>query len=302
MSKTENFIKGVLTALITPFADGKIDFAAVQKMLDQQLEANIDGIVLAGSTGEGNFLSEQELSELIKFTKDHIAARTKITVGTASASTEESLNRAKIAEALGVDAVMLTVPYYVKPGQEGLYQHFKIIHDQTSLPIVVYTNPGRTGIDLADETIIRLAKLDRVIALKDAGGDIERPVRIGKYVDSSFHMLSGDDSNLIAFLAHGGHGLISVTSNILPKSMRDLYLLYKAGQGRQALELQRKLYDIYGAIFAESNPIGTKCAANMMGLCNDELRLPLTPATMKTRERLNSLKSLFLELENERRI
>lgn len=301
MTKTEIFFKGVITALITPFDDNKIDFISLEKILTKQLEANIDGIVLAGSTGEGNFLSDQELSELIGAVKKQVNGKTKIIVGVSSASTEESLNRAKIAESLGVDAVMLTAPYYVRPTQEGLYQHFKTIHDQTILPIMLYAHPGRTGIDLTDDTIIKLANLERIVALKDAGGDIERPVRISKHVDN-FNMLSGDDTNIIAFMAHGGAGLVSVTSNILPKAMRSLYTLYQSGKAKEALELQKKLYDVYGAVFSESNPIGTKCAAHMMGLCNEELRLPLTPPTITTKQKMNNLKSLFLELENERRV
>ena len=264
---------GLITALITPFKNNTIDLESLKKLLDHQKQCGVKAVVIAGSTGEMPTLSPEEYKILIENTLK-FANGINVIVGSSSNNTETAVSRAICAEKKGAKAIMSTVPYYNRPTQEGLYLHFKAIHDATNIPIMLYTIPIRTGTDLADETVFRLAELPRIVAMKDSGSDIERTLRISAKLPN-FAILAGDDSVASAFYAQGASGLVSVTSNILPAEMSEVCKLLSDNNFREALLLQQKLWPLYNAMFIETNPVPVKYAASLLGLCSSDVRLPL---------------------------
>ena len=265
----------VITALITPFNSLGIDFASFKRLLDMQSLSGIKSIVVAGSTGEAATLSFDEYQELLNFAKQNSAL--KIIAGCNSSSTQVAIQIAKAAQEIGVDGLMVSIPAYNKPMQEGIYQHFKSIHDASNLPIMLYSVPSRTGVDFTLETIIRLCKLEKVAAFKDAGGNAMRALMLNAALKNKTIILSGDDEATLAFNAHGAQGVVSVMSNLLPEKVRQVQDLWFANNPLQALELQLELLPLYKSIFAETNPIGIKYAMSLMGLCKQDVRLPLCP-------------------------
>jgi 4-hydroxy-tetrahydrodipicolinate synthase len=278
-----NIYKGLITALITPFKDNKIDEKALERLISLQIQSGVNGLVIAGSTGEGTSLEEEEYYDLIKLAKEIAAKKTSIIAGLSAVATESAVKRVRKLSDLGIDGIMCTTPHYIRPEQDGIIQHFKMLHDSTKLPLMLYIHLGRTGVDLADSSILKLAEYERIIAIKDAGIDISRPLRLSGKLPLHFSMMTGNDENSIAYSSHGGKGCISVISNILPNECKQLQNYLDQGDYSQAIILQQKLFPLYEALFMESNPIGIKCAMHLLNLCSDETKLPLTIARLKTR-------------------
>lgn len=282
-----NIFQGLITAVITPFKVNKLDLDSLEKILNYQMAANVDAVMVSGSTGEGGSLTKEEYQLLIKTTLAVIDKKLPVIVGCHSVSTEFAVEIAKTVNTLSVDGIMCTTPAYVRPTQAGLYQHFEAIHSATNIPIMLYTVPSRTGIDFKDETILELAKLPRIMALKDSADDIERPLRISA-INKNFHMLA-DDLYALAWNAHGGKGCVSVAANLVPKLCKQLQIEWKKGDAKKSLEIQQKLLPLYMALFCESNPIPVKYGAKLLGLCNGELRLPLTEASEVTKDKISKV-------------
>ena len=294
--------KGLITAIITPQKDGKIDFDAFKMLVARQIEAEVNGIVVAGSTGEGNCLTTAETDSLLAAACEACHGHDiKIIAGVATASTAEALERVRLAQQHEIHGLMLTVPYYVKPSQAGIIKHFQMLHDNSTLPILIYDNPGRTGIGLTDETIIALGNMERVTGFKDAHDDMLRPTRISahfKDADGVFDLLSGNDDNILSYLGSGGVGLVSVVGNIMPKSMKKLCDLIVSGKREEAIALQQSMIPIYQAIFSVSNPIGVKAASAHLGHCSNECRLPLMPPAAREDDLIKSIVPLINKIEN----
>lgn len=268
---------GLITALITPFKNYDIDFASLKKLINHQIDGGIKSIVIAGSTGEAPTLLMEEYVTLIKAAIELSKGKLNVIAGCSSSSTKNSVEMAMTAENLGAVGLMCSPPPYNKPTQEGLYQHFKNIHNNTNIPIMLYAAPGRTGVDFTDDTIIKLAELPRIIAIKDCGGDLERPLRLISKIGNKLSILSGDDPITLSYNAQGAKGLVSPISNLFPKEIKQVQDLWAKGNHAKALELQIKLLPLYKALFSETNPISIKYAASLLGLCEAELRLPLYP-------------------------
>jgi 4-hydroxy-tetrahydrodipicolinate synthase len=277
-----NIFYGLITALITPFKDGRIDFLSLEKILEYQIANDIDALLIAGVTGEGLSLNREEYSTLLQAVLDINKKRVPIIVGYAS-NTKSVVEMALESEQAKVDGLMVVVPPYVKPSQAGLYEHFKTIHDATNLPIMLYSAPSRAGTDFIDDTIIKLSALPRIMAMKDCGADIERPLRLSAKLAKDFHLLTGDDSVYLAYSAQGGVGCVSVASNIMPKLCKELQAQWKKGNFKSALKIHQQLLPLYKALFKDGNPTGVKYAAQHLGLCSSELRLPLVQASPETK-------------------
>ena len=282
-----NIFKGLITAVITPFKNNQLDLIALGKILEYQIEHNVDGVVIAGTTGEGSSLSQDEYKILLQSAIAIVQKRMPIIAGCCSSNTSVALDIALICQEVEVDGLMCTIPPYVKPTAEGIYQHIKTIHDAIGLPIMIYNTQSRTGVNIADENILRLADLPRVMALKDTGTDIERPLRLHpllKQIKQNFNLLTGDDPMALAYNAHGGVGCVSVAGNIVPELCKNLQICCERNDFATALTIHRQLFPLYQALFAETNPIPVKYAASHLGLCTEELRLPLVAASAETRK------------------
>lgn len=299
----KQIFKGVITALITPQRDGKIDLDAFNGLLNRQFEADIDGIVIAGSTGEGVFLSIEEVDILLKeaFKAASSSGKsTKIIAGVSTASTAEALAKVRAAEKHPIDGLMLTTPYYVKPSCDGIAEHYKILHDNSESPILLYDNPGRTAVALQDSTITRLGSMERIIALKDAGSDMMRPLRLGDSTQlEGFAFLCGNDGDMLSYMANGGEGIVSVLSNIMPRTMKRLFRYIIENERQKSIALQRKIFNISENIFSVTNPVGIKCAHALMGHCSDNMRMPLMPLSDMQSDGIKSIIPLIDGLENE---
>jgi len=281
--------KGLFTALITPFTKtgeiaSQIDFTALEKIINFQIKNGVDGLVICGTTGEGATLSEDEQNELIKQSVKIIDKRVKVIAGTGSNCTIKAIRLTQKAQANGVDGALIVAPYYNKPTQEGLYQHYKAICEAANLPIILYNVPGRTIVNIADETTAKLAVLPQIIGLKDATGDLARLYTLNyelkkANISKNFAILSGEDMTAVSFNCSGGHGVISVTSNILPSICSKVQKLCLEGNFAQAHQLQLGLTNINKIMFLQSNPIVIKYAMYLMGLCSNYVRLPLTKPT-----------------------
>ncbi len=280
-----NIFDGTITALITPFSKGKINFASFESLIDRQIESGINGIVIGGSTGEGSSLTGDQYFELVKAASEYAGNRVSIFAGVTAIGTNEALIKLEKLSSLDVNGIMCTAPQYIKPEQEGLFQHFKSIHDATTTPLMLYIHPGRTACDFSDDTIFRIMDLERFLAIKDATSDLEKPLRI--LPKSDINMLTGNDSAALSYYANGGAGCVSVIANIFPKLCKQIDSSWKDGQIGKALVIQRELTPLYTSIFAESNPIGIKYAAYKLGLCSDEILLPLTFASKETRDKID---------------
>jgi 4-hydroxy-tetrahydrodipicolinate synthase len=291
--------KGVYTALITPFRYGEVDLDAFKKMVDWQIQSKVTGLVIGGSTGEGQSISEEELLKIIELAVSVSNGRVKIIANTGVISTIKSIELTKAAQELGVDGVMLIAPYYIRPTQEGLYQHFKTIHDLTQIPIILYNNPTRCGIDISNDTISKLSKLERIIALKDCSGDVSRCGKLRQKVDPDFEIVCGDDSLMLSLYSQGAVGLISTVANIVPALVVKLHHLWYNDRIKDAIELQDMFIPLNEALSCETNPIGYKYAASQFELCLPDVRLPLVqlsePHKKLVRETLQALKTKLYE-------
>lgn len=286
--------EGIHTALITPFLKYKIDFSSLEKILDHQLKSGVASVVVCGSTGEGYSLSVSERLEMFDFCVRYIKGKIKIIASVGTHNTEESVVIAQKAEHLGVDGMMLVTPYYNKPPQEGIYQHFAMIHNATSLPLMLYNIPGRSVVDMRDETISRLSELERIVALKDATGNLARPFTLREIYKSEITQLTGDDITSLPFYAAGGKGLVSVISNAFPIQYAEIYKLWKAGKVAEAQALHNKFIPLLVALNSDTNPISIKYVMSLLNLCTEEMRLPLALLNehnkAKIKEALESLK------------
>ncbi len=270
--------KGVITAIVTPFKNDKIDYDSYFKIIDKQLSAKIDGVLPCGTTGESPTLSYEEHLELIQKTVLYVNKRTLVIAGTGSNSTKEAIYLTEEACKLGVDGVLSVNPYYNKPTQEGLYQHFWQIAENSSVPVMLYNIPGRTNVNLLPETVARLAQHSKILSIKEATGDLNQMARV-KHLAPHLDLLSGDDSLLLPVLSIGGTGVVSVIGNIFPKTLKTIIDLYNQGDRNSALEKYYEIFPIMNMAFMETNPIPIKAALHWFGLCSDEIRLPLTKLT-----------------------
>lgn len=275
------------TALITPFRNGKVDEEALVKLVELQIAGGVDGIVPCGTTGESPTLSHEEHNLVIEICVKTAKGRVKIMAGTGSNSTAEAVAMTTQAAQAGVDSCLIVAPYYNKPTPEGIYQHFKALN-ACGVPLIIYNIPGRSVINIADETLARLFELENVVGIKDATGDLARVASLRHIVKKEFLYLSGEDVTVVGFNAMGGNGVISVTANIAPKLVSDLQKATARGDFKAALEIQNQLTPLHLALFAETNPIPVKYAASVMGLCDAEIRLPLTEPSGAVKERIVS--------------
>ncbi|MFI3244729.1 MAG: 4-hydroxy-tetrahydrodipicolinate synthase [Akkermansia sp.] len=288
-------IHGLYTAIVTPFKDNQIDTAAFRDLVEAQIAAGVDGIVPVGTTGESPTLSYEEHHEVIRLCIEYVAGRCQVIAGTGSNATDEAIMLTQEAAAMGADGTLQVCPYYNKPNAEGLYQHFKAIAECSPLPIILYSVPGRSGIEIPVEVVARLAKdCPTVVAIKEAGGSVERVNKIKQVVPADFAILSGDDALTVPFISCGACGLISVTSNIAPALMKELVDTANSGDAKKALELQIKAYPLMSGLMGfDSNPIPIKAALALRGDISWELRLPLSPLAEEKHAALKQLLSQY---------
>ena len=266
---------GSITALVTPFKKGKLDEAALVKIVKHQIASGTDGLVPVGTTGESPTLSHEEHHRVIQITVEAAAGKVPVIAGTGSNSTDEAVSLTKFAKKIGADGALLAAPYYNKPTQEGLYRHYAAVANAADIPIVLYNIPGRSVVNIAPETVARLAKIPNIVAIKEASGSMDQASHILSLCD--IDVLSGDDSLTLPLLALGGKGAISVLSNVLPKDVSNMIDAFFAGDLEKAQKIHYKLFALSRAMFVETNPIPIKHAMKLLGFCSDELRLPLCP-------------------------
>ena len=286
---------GLYTAIVTPFKDNKVDTEALKALVEAQIAGGVDGIVPVGTTGESPTLTNEEHIEVIRLAVEYAAGRCQVIAGTGSNCTEEAIEMTRIAEQLGADGTLQVCPYYNKPSQEGLYRHFKAIADATSLPILLYSIPGRSGIEIAVDTVARLAKdCPNIVAIKEAGGSVERVNQLVQALPEEFAVLSGDDGLTVPFISCGAVGLVSVTSNVAPAQMKELVDTALSGDGKKALELQKKYYPLMkGLMSFDVNPVPIKAAMALRGDMSWEIRLPLAPLAEEKHAALATLLKNF---------
>ena len=278
---------GTFTALVTPFRNGAIDVAAFEKLIESQIAAGITGIVAVGTTGESPTLSHEERQELIRLAVATAKKRCQVLAGTGSNATQHAVADTKIAEKLGADGALLVAPYYNKPSQEGLFRHFKTIADATALPIMLYNIPGRCGVDIASDTVARLAKeCSNIVTIKEASGSVERVSELRARLPESFTILSGDDSLTLPFMSVGAVGVVSVASNLFPAEVCALVRAYECGDAELVLNLHRKMFPLFKDLFIEPNPVPVKTALGWSGAMSSEVRLPLCEMSESNQARL----------------
>ena len=279
---------GSITALITPFKNGEIDWPAFENLVEWQVENGTHGLVPCGTTGECPTLSHDEHNAIVERCIDVVKGRIPIIAGTGSNSTKEAIELTQHSKSAGADAALIVTPYYNKPTQDGMYAHYRAIHDAVDLPIVLYNIPGRSVVDMSVETMARLAELKNVVGVKDAAGDLSRPLLTRHTIGEDFCQLSGDDITAGAFLAQGGMGCISVLSNIAPRESAALQNAWRDGDMATFSTMRDKLVLLGRDLFCESNPAPVKYAAQKLGLCTDEVRLPLLPASESARAKVDA--------------
>ncbi|MDF7674553.1 4-hydroxy-tetrahydrodipicolinate synthase [Acetobacteraceae bacterium ESL0709] len=297
MGQTINDIyRGSFTALATPFKkDESLDDEAYIRLIERQIEGGTAGLIPAGTTGESPTLSHHEHAYIIEQCVKTANGRVKVMAGAGSNSTKEAVAMAKHAQSVGADSLLVVVPYYNKPTQEGLYRHFMSIADAVTIPMWLYCIPGRSVVDLTPQTVARLAQHPNIAGTKDATANLSRPIEVRCLAGESFNQLSGEDNTVLSFLAAGGHGCISVTANVVPHLCADMHLAWQEGRIQDAIDIQDRLMPLHNALFAESNPGPVKYALSRLGLCNPVLRLPLCEPTEVTKQRVDeALRSLDL--------
>ena len=271
-------LKGIYTALVTPFRDGKLDEKAFRNLIELQLKGGINGVVPCGTTGEAPTLSYEEHEKVIELAIKYVHGKVPVIAGTGSNSTQEAIELTEGAKKLGADFCLLTTPYYNKPNQEGLYQHFKAIADGVNIPLILYNIPGRTGINMTPETTFRLSKIKNIVGIKEAAGSLAQVSDIYRLTKGTFAILSGDDNLFLPMMSVGAVGVISVLSNIMPKEMQSLYRAFLIEKNiRKAMNIHTRLMPLFQGIFIETNPIPIKEAMAYMGMLKKEFRLPLCP-------------------------
>ena len=279
--------KGSLTALITPFRDGKVDEKAFQGLVEWQIDEGTDGLIPCGTTGESPTLSHVEHERVIELCIEAARGRVPVIAGTGSNSTEECVRLTRHAKTAGADAALIVTPYYNKPSQDGLYAHYRSVAESVDLPIIIYNIPPRSVIDMSVETMARLADdFSNIVGVKDATADLTRPLSTRQAIGDDFCMLSGEDATVLSFMVNGGDGCISVTSNVAPRACAEMHDAWAAGRTGDAMAINARLFPLHQALFVEPNPVPAKFAAALLEKCTNDVRLPLTPANETTQKRV----------------
>ncbi|TGL59936.1 4-hydroxy-tetrahydrodipicolinate synthase [Leptospira jelokensis] len=289
--------QGVYTAVITPFRQGKIDYDSYFKILENQIRSGVAGVVPCGTTGESPTLSYEEHKELIQKTVQVVASKIQVIAGTGSNSTKEAIELTESACADGVDGILTVNPYYNKPTQEGMFQHFTAIANVSSKPVMLYNIPGRTNVNLLPETVSRLAAHPKIAAIKEATGDLGQMAKVISQCPSDFDLLSGDDNLTLPVLSIGGKGVVSVVSNLFPRACVDMVSLYLRGDLEASKKIYYKLLPVFVNAFIETNPIPIKAAMSWFGYCTNELRLPMT--SLSEGQASESFKKIVFQLKEE---
>ncbi|MBI1891803.1 MAG: 4-hydroxy-tetrahydrodipicolinate synthase [Burkholderiales bacterium] len=282
-------IQGSIVAIVTPMhADGSLDMPGLRKLIDWHIAEGTDSIVIVGTTGESPTVSVEEHCELVKVAVEHVAKRIPVIAGTGGNSTAEAIELTQYAKKVGADASLQVVPYYNRPTQEGMYQHFKAIAEAVDLPVILYNVPGRTVADMANETIVRLAQVPGIVGVKDATGNIARGTDLLRSVPKSFAVYSGDDPTAMALMFCGGKGNISVTANVAPRAMHELCKAAMNGEIAKAIEINDRMLPLHNKLFVEPNPVPVKWALEQMGKIPSGIRLPLVPLAAQYHETVRS--------------
>ncbi|PJR10757.1 4-hydroxy-tetrahydrodipicolinate synthase [Sinorhizobium meliloti] len=280
--------KGSITALVTPFADGHIDEGTLRALIDWQIEEGSSGLVPCGTTGESPTLTHAEHKQVVEITVKTVGGRVPVIAGAGSNSTAEAIDFVRHAQEAGADGLLVVSPYYNKPTQEGIYQHFKAIDAEAEIPIIVYNIPGRSVIDIQVETLARIfSDCKNVSGVKDATGNLLQPSLERMACGKDFNLLTGEDGTALGYMAHGGHGCISVTANIAPRLCAEFQRACLGGDFASALEIQDRLMPLHRALFLETNPAGPKYALERLGRIRGDLRLPLAPVSSSVREQID---------------
>jgi 4-hydroxy-tetrahydrodipicolinate synthase len=279
-------IKGSIPALITPMKDGEVDEAAFRRFISWQIAEGSHGLVPAGTTGESATLTHDEHKRVVEICVEEAAGRVPVIAGTGSNSTAEAIELTAHAKSCGADAALSVVPYYNKPSQEGIYRHFATIAEAVDIPILLYNVPGRTVVDVSVEVVARLSRIANIIGIKDATGNMARASRERVSCETGWRMISGEDATTLGYMAHGGHGCISVTANVAPKLCSEFQELCMKGDFAAARPIQDKLIALHEAMFCEPSPAPAKYGASLLGKCLDELRLPMTSASEVAQKRV----------------
>ncbi len=280
---TEPMFRGVLPALVTPFRDGEVDEDAFVRLVERQIAGGVHGLVPVGTTGETATLSHDEHCRVVELCVKTAAGRVPVVAGAGSNSTREAIEFVRHAKTVGADGALVVTPYYNRPSQAGLYAHFAAIDDAVQLPVLVYNVPSRTAVDISNDTLSRLAKLPNIVGIKDATGDLARASQQRLMCGEGWTMLSGDDPTALGYMAHGGHGCISVTANVAPEQVSAFYNDALAGRWQGALYGQDRLIRLHKALFTDASPSPTKFALAHLGLCAEDARLPIVPASDASR-------------------
>lgn len=288
---------GSLVAIVTPFKNGEVDEKVLRDLIEFHIENGTNGIVPCGTTGESATLSHKEHKRVIEITIDAVKKRISVVAGTGSNSTEEAVRLTSHAKDAGADGVLMITPYYNKPTQEGLYQHFKRVSTEVDIPIFLYNVPSRTGVNMLPETVARLSKIDNIVGIKEASGSLQQISDVIGLCDYRFTLLSGDDFIVLPILSVGGKGVISVIANVAPRDMSELIRAFNEGNLKKAQELHYKLRPLNEAMFYETNPIPVKKALALMNKIEDEIRLPLLSLSEKNTERLKGVLKDYRLLE-----
>ncbi|MCX8071414.1 MAG: 4-hydroxy-tetrahydrodipicolinate synthase [Candidatus Binatia bacterium] len=282
-------LQGCMTALVTPFRNGAIDFEALERLVEAQVQAGVSALVPCGSTGEAATLTHEEHAEVVRRVVRFANGRVPVIAGTGSNSTAEAIALTQAAKQAGASAALLISPYYNKPTQEGIYQHYRAVAEATRFPLILYNIPGRTACKIEPATIARLSELEEIVGLKDSTGSLDELQDVLRLCGSRLSVLSGDDSLTLPILAVGGSGVISVASNLVPERCVAMVQAALDGDWDKARQLHFSLLPLYRALFLETNPIPIKAALSMVGLCSEELRLPLVPMSEPARSRLRAV-------------
>ncbi|WP_409562752.1 4-hydroxy-tetrahydrodipicolinate synthase [Hyphomicrobium sp. B1] len=283
--------RGSITALVTPFRNGKVDEAAFTRFIEWQISEGTHGLVPVGTTGESPTLDYDEHKRVIELAVGTAKKRVPVIAGTGSNSTDEAVELSQYAEKTGADAVLIVTPYYNKPNQEGLYQHFKAINDAINIPIVIYNIPGRSVVDMSVATMARCYELKNVVGVKDATANLARPSQVRSVLGPDFCQLSGEDATALGFMAHGGAGCISVASNVAPRLCADLQNACMAGDFKKALAIQDRLTPLHEVMFIETNPAPVKYAVSRLGFGTADMRLPMVPLTDASKRAIDQVLS-----------
>ena len=287
MKKT--IFKGCGTAIVTPFTKDGINFDEFKRLIEFQIKNEVDAIIVCGTTGESSTMTQEEKKAIIKFAIDTVAKRTKVIIGTGSNNTKASVEMSKYAEKVGADALLVVTPYYNKTTQKGLIAHYTEIAKAVSLPIIMYSVPSRTGVNILPETCFELSKIENIVAIKEASGNISQVAKIASLCKENLDIYSGNDDQIIPILSLGGKGVISVLSNIMPKYTHDMTMKYFKGEENEATKMQLDVIDLIDSLFAEVNPIPVKHALNLMGYNFGIPRLPLIELSDKNKKQIEEI-------------